>query len=88
MHVPRMLSATANLLIASDALTGQWCSHALAWRHLEAKFYVTGLGLGLATFGFGLVLKGPGLGLESCIDNFSDVALKLKVNMPAKEIKI
>jgi len=52
----------------------------MASRRLEANFYGLGLGLGLGTYGFGLGLgtcgliglglEGPGLGFESCINNF------------------
>ena len=51
----------------------------MASRRLEANFYGLGLGLGLGTYGLGLGicglglglgLEGPGLGFESCINNF------------------
>jgi len=58
----------------------------LASRRLEANFYGLGLGLGLGlgTCGLGLGLglgtcglglEGPGLGFESCINNFLPIFL-------------
>ena len=65
---------------------GQWCSprgQALASRRLETNFYGLGLGLGLGlgTCGLGLGLEGPGLGFESCINNFFAITIKLTARL-------
>ena len=64
----------------------------MASRRLEANF--CGLGLGLETYGLGLGLghgtcglglglglEGPGLGFESCINNFFAITIKLTARL-------